>query len=352
MGYSRYLDIKLIYSYISTYFKNKLNSNKTDVFYIVELHDWSIKWDGILLRNNINRFEITPFPVGIKNKIIHFGTDSLFKINFCKHNNVILTYFHISPHDSKISNIAELTKDVKIIHTSCNLTKSLLIQYGIEKNKIVVIPIPIDLNVFTQFSEEKRLILKNKLKLPDNKIIIGSFQKDGVGWGEGMEPKLIKGPDIFCDVIERLAKQYNIHILLTGPARGYVIDRLKKANISYSHHYLKNYLDIVDYYNVLDLYIVASRVEGGPKAILESMACGVPIISTKVGQAPEIIQNGKNGFISDIEDVDDLLNNCKLVIENKDLRNIIVEQALIDVRNFTIEKIANRYSEELYKPLM
>ena len=42
--------------------------------------------------------------------------------------------------------------------------------------------------------------IKNKLyikyKIPKDKIIIGSFQKDGVGWEEGNEPKLIKGPDI------------------------------------------------------------------------------------------------------------------------------------------------------------
>ena len=43
-----------------------------------------------------------------------------------------------------------------------------------------------------------------------------------------MNPKLIKGPDVFCDVIERLAKDLPVHVLLSGPSRGYVKARLTK----------------------------------------------------------------------------------------------------------------------------
>ena len=42
-------------------------------------------------------------------------------------------------------------------------------------------------------------------------------------------------------------------------------------------------------YNILDLYIVSSRIEGGPQAILECAATKTPILSTKVGVAPEVL---------------------------------------------------------------
>ena len=57
---------------------------------------------------------------------------------------------------------------------------------------------------------------------------------------------------------------------------------------------------------MLDLYIVASRHEGGPKAILESMASGVPLVTTRVGQAMDLVKHGKNAFMVNVEDVDAL----------------------------------------------
>ena len=52
-----------------------------------------------------------------------------------------------------------------------------------------------------------------------------------------------------------------------------------------------------DFYNSLDLYIIASRSEGTPRPVLEAAACGVPVITTDVGIVPELIRNGDNGFI-------------------------------------------------------
>lgn len=47
--------------------------------------------------------------------------------------------------------------------------------------------------------------------------------------------------------------------------------------------------DVPKYYHQLDLYIITSRIEGGPLTLLEAGACGIPIISTPVGLAPELL---------------------------------------------------------------
>jgi glycosyltransferase involved in cell wall biosynthesis len=190
------------------------------------------------------------------------------------------------------------------------------------------------------------------LGIPEDKIIIGSFQKDGNGWGQGNEPKLIKGPDIFCDVVEKLNRKIPVHILLTGPARGYVKNRLKKSNIGFTHIFLKNYLDIPKYYAVLDLYLITSRAEGGPKAIGESMASGVPIISTKVGMAPDYIIDGQNGMLCEIEDVDCLAEKALKVASDKNLRDKLIRGGLKTAKELDISKIAERYYQEIYKKLL
>ena len=51
------------------------------------------------------------------------------------------------------------------------------------------------------------------------------------------------------------------------------------------------------FYRSLDVYVCASRVEGTPNPCLEAAACGVPVVSTVVGNMPEMIEDGENGFL-------------------------------------------------------
>jgi glycosyltransferase involved in cell wall biosynthesis len=61
----------------------------------------------------------------------------------------------------------------------------------------------------------------------------------------------------------------------------------------------RNQAEMVEFYQGLDALICASRTEGGPHPLLEASACQIPVISTRVGIAPELIQNGENGFLID-----------------------------------------------------
>jgi glycosyltransferase involved in cell wall biosynthesis len=136
---------------------------------------------------------------------------------------------------------------------------------------------------------------------------MGSFQKDGVGWGEGLEPKLIKGPDVLLAVAERVARQVpELHVLLTGPARGYVRAGLERLGIPYRHAFLPDVDALAEVYPGIDVCLVASRDEGGPRAVLESMATHVPLVTTRVGQAADLVRHGENGWMVEPEDADGL----------------------------------------------
>ena len=69
---------------------------------------------------------------------------------------------------------------------------------------------------------------------------------------------------------------------------------------------LDKYEDINSAYHCLDLYIVASRQEGGPKAVLEAMVTGVPLVTTRVGQAMDLVKHGDNAWMTEVEDVEGL----------------------------------------------
>ena len=122
-----------------------------------------------------------------------------------------------------------------------------------------------------------------------NKFYIGSFQRDSEG-SDTNKPKLSKGPDRFIKIVDSLRERHkDIHIILTGKRRDYLINELNKLEIEFSYFEMANFKTINELYNCLDLYIVASRFEGGPQSILECGVTNTPIISTDVGVASEIL---------------------------------------------------------------
>lgn len=72
-----------------------------------------------------------------------------------------------------------------------------------------------------------------------------------------------------------------------------------------------------EFYNSLDLYIIASRCEGTPRPAIEAAACGVPVLSTDVGIIPELVEHERNGFIvaRTVEAFVEKLNWC---VNNRD----------------------------------
>ena len=245
-------------------------------------------------------------------------------------HKISFSYFHGNPKINKknndlFQNFLKKINKIEKIHVSNTIMENILLDNNIPKSKIHKIPISIKIEDFKFLHKEQKMFLRKQFKLPLDKKIIGSFQKDGVGWRKGSLPKLEKGPDILIKALIEIKKEHkDIHVLLTGPSRGYVINELIRHNIDYTYSKFINFNKINSYYNVLDLYLVTSREEGGPRAILESMATGTPIISTKVGQAIDIINNTNNGFLVDINDYNQICKTALDIFENKyDLENIL-----------------------------
>lgn len=193
---------------------------------------------------------------------------------------------------------------VRVTHTEM---RELVIGSGVPPERVFQIPLGIDLEHFPLVSPALRKEARAALGLPASALVVGSFQKDGVGWADGLEPKLIKGPDVFVAAVAQVRCEVpELTVLLTGPARGYVRRELERLGIPYRHVLCHSREEIARAYRALDVYLVASRQEGGPKAVLEAMASGVPVASTRVGQAQDLVEDGVNGYLVDVEDAEAL----------------------------------------------
>lgn len=330
-----------------------------DLYYVVEGANWSIDHDGRSITANLPSLSSAVVTTcrGIRNSIVHFGSVNTFlgkdgpKLPH-KSNKIIVTWFHISPGDRRIEFIPQAVKCVDLWHTACNITRNKLIKLGVPEEKITVIPLGVNLSVFGVSTPQQKENIRSKLGIPKEKIAVGSFQKDGNGWGEGLEPKLIKGPDVFCDVVERLRQRYDLFVVLTGPARGYVKQRLESSGIPYSHHFLNDPDEIADYYKALDLYIATGRHEGGPKSLVESLASGVPLVSTKAGMAPDVITDGENGFLCDVDAVDQISQKSMMILEDQEKKKRIIAEGLTTAHQYGWNVIAQQYEKCLYRRLL
>jgi len=335
-------------------FKRILQSFKGDLIYLIEESNWAIEWVGRYITTNLRKFNLIDAEIAshyfAKNKIIHYGSKTCLIrdkniIHLDDSNIHILTCFHITPQDDIVKIIPYLNKKLDFIHTSNIIMKNLLIELGFDKNKTLVIPLGVDLSLFRRYDLKFKSSLRQRFKLPHDKIIIGSFQKDGMENGAPIERK---APDVFCNVLNNLKEKFDIHIFLTGPGRDYVKKKLDEYNIPYTHTYLDDYREMVYCYNCLDLYLITSRIEGGPLSLLECMATGVPIITTKVGMAPEIIKNGFNGFIIEIDDIEKLYDATVEILENQELRDKIIKNGLVSIKQYSWERITEQYYKKMY----
>lgn len=335
-----------------------------DWAFVGEGADWVINSEGRRILGELHKFGIRvaffSYPFFVRGRVVHFGSLHSFRPRrsrkFYENGCIILNCYHgdfgISEGmDSKLREVLADMDNISCIVVSNSTMRDRFVAWGVHPEKLCIIPVGVDTNYFSPVDEVRRLAVRQQLKLPEDRFIIGSFQKDGNGWADGNEPKLIKGPDVFCDVVEEIAKKYKIHVLLTGPARGYVKNRLAKAGIGFTHRYLKSMDDLPSYYHAIDCYLMCSREEGGPKSIPECLATGTPFVATRTGMVSDVEAGFKLGWYCDVDDKFELVANTIDALTNKQKRIGFAMAAPQYASNFSWKHIGQAYFE-LYRHLV
>ena len=334
--------------------------------YIVDNARWSFYWDGVYLVRYLQSHcglgaQIGTDPRAIRKALLHFGNRyaylELYYDAVHPSNKLFLTWFHGDPADTRngYDRLFTLLRNrldrIERVVVPCRITHEALRSAGVPPEKLALIPLGVDLAVFTPPSGSVKQQRRAALGIPAEAYCIGSFHKDGVGWNEGDEPKLIKGPDIFVETMAALRRRHpDLFVVLTGPARGYVKNRLRTLGVPFVHHMVQHYPDLAGYYACLDAYLIPSRCEGGPKALLESWGCGVPVVATQVGMAADCIKHRCSGMAAPVDRPDLLAEYLTELREDTALRNLIVTEARAQVRQYDWSAVARQYYDELYRP--
>jgi hypothetical protein len=99
-----------------------------------------------------------------------------------------------------------------------------------------------------------------------------------------------------------------------------------------------------EFYQSLHVYVCASRSEGTPNPCLEAAACGLPIVTTRVGNMPEFIRDGENGFLV-ARDAEDIVRKLRVLRDDPELRVRMGRAARVTAESWSWREQARRYAD-------
>jgi glycosyltransferase involved in cell wall biosynthesis len=97
---------------------------------------------------------------------------------------------------------------------------------------------------------------------------------------------------------------------------------------------------------------MTSREEGGPQCLLESMASGVPLVSTRTGMAEDVIEDGGNGSLLEVDDIDGLVGRSAQLLADRERADNFRREGRRLAERYHWNEMAARLYDEVYKPLL
>jgi len=166
-----------------------------------------------------------------------------------------------------------------------------------------------------------------------------------------------KGQHLVIEALPFLRKQYPdiIYLVVGGsrPEEPSYVPSLKRrvAELGLEDHVRfvgsRPHAELARWFNAADLFVLPTRSEGCPNVLLESLACGVPVVATEVGGVPEIIRHGRDGLLAPYGDLPALRDALQNALERRWDRQALVNRA----REFDWTDTAEQALEELHHAL-
>lgn len=203
----------------------------------------------------------------------------------------------------------------------------------------------------TFFNEKNLFRIYNGFNLPEvkgeklnlNEIFNIPLDAKIIGCAGRLSP--IKGFDLLPQILNNLSD--NIHVVIAGEGKSeeQIKATISQSNFSNRIHFIGHMPDINLLFRSIDLFLLCSRKEGMANVLNEALSHGLPCISTKVSGSEELLNNGKYGILTDIEDTKAISNAILRIINNEvhfeknELRNWIKDSFSMGLMIKKTEKI-------------
>ncbi len=205
----------------------------------------------------------------------------------------------------------------------------------VNPKKIVVIPNRIELSRFAQIS---RLSL---VDAPHVKLLsVGRLEEQ-------------KGFDVLLSALSAIRDlPWTLTIVGNGSLLSILEDRIRLLGLVNKVQLYGTTDEMPELYAQHDVFVLASRWEGLGLVIMEAMSTGMPVIATRVGGIPELIEHGRTGYLVSSEDSEALAQMVQFVIERRSDAQVVGQNARTHAHeHFAIEDMVRAY-EQLYFDLL
>ncbi|WP_339879079.1 glycosyltransferase [uncultured Algoriphagus sp.] len=197
----------------------------------------------------------------------------------------------------------------------------------------------------TKFQAQNEMGLKYQLGIPEDTPVIGivAVFRD--------QKRLWLWVEVALKILEQCPET---HFLLVGDGewRERLEAQIKKSGKGTHFHLVGVQKNVIPYLSLMDIYLSTSEFEGLPIAMLEAMSCEVPVVATSAGGIGEVIQQGIQGYLTEIEGWEKLSDYCCELIQNPELHDtmrLAARQRVID--QFSMKRMV-RELEDVYGEVM
>ena len=152
------------------------------------------------------------------------------------------------------------------------------------------------------------------------------------------------------DCVEILAKVKengeNARLVMVGdgPEKSAVYYRAEQLKMNGDVLFVGKQANIADYLGVSDVFLLPSELESFGLAALEAQACELPVIATRIGGIPEVVNDGETGFLSDIGDIAKMTEDTLVLLRDENLRRTFGEKGReLAIQRYSTDKIIPQY---------
>jgi L-malate glycosyltransferase len=164
--------------------------------------------------------------------------------------------------------------------------------------------------------------------------------------------KLKRVPDL-VRMFAEIRKQVAATLVLVGdgPDRPEAEDEVERLGLQDDVRFLGKLSAVSDVLQAADLFLLPSTSESFGLSALEAMACGVPVVASKVGGLPEVVENGVTGVLCPPDDLTGMVQAATELLQDRDRWRRFREAGIERAGEYTADKIVPRY-EQVYREVV
>lgn len=155
----------------------------------------------------------------------------------------------------------------------------------------------------------------------------------------------VKGVNHLIDAVRRIPDCPELLIAGDGPDAETLKRRARGAPI----RFLGRIDEVEQLYLQGRFFVLPSLSEGLPQAMLEAMSFGLPVIASRVGGVPDVIEHGVTGFLVEPGNTDDLKRHIELLLRDDNLRGTMSDNCIAAVSDYSWDTILDRIERVLQR---